>query len=466
MLPRSLPLSHPVLAALLLAGLAGSRPALASTDELAQADLDLGRGLLAEKNADGAAIPLVRCVERKPSAGLEADCQWELGWARWLMNDWAGVVAAWERVVTLDPGRQGLTDYLAQARDQVAMQVMLADSRKAAPATFTSTAPAGATLRLRAVGDCMIGTDFPAGQLPPDDGATAFGDTVDWLMDADLTFGNLEGPLCDTGSTAKCGPDAAPGSCYAFRSPARYAKYYKAAGFDVMSTANNHAGDFGDVCRRRTEELLDQQGIAHSGRPGDVASLTVNGLKVAVIGFHTSQTSHYVNDHETAAALVRSLAAAHDIVVVSFHGGAEGGKATRVPVGGERFYGENRGDLRVFTKVVVDAGADLVIGHGPHVLRGMEVYKERLVAYSLGNYATYGPFNVKGTGGIGAVLEVSLDRQGRFLGGKVLPTVQVGEGVPMKDAQSQAIDIVRSLSELDFPGTAVKVAQDGSLAAP
>ncbi|NUQ38691.1 MAG: CapA family protein, partial [Caldilineales bacterium] len=123
---------------------------------------------------------------------------------------------------------------------------------------------------------------------------------------------------------AACGPDAAPGSCYAFRSPARYAKYYKAAGFDVMSTANNHAGDFGDVCRRRTEELLDQQGIAHSGRPGDVASLTVNGLKVAVIGFHTSQTSHYVNDHETAAALVRSLAAAHDIVVVSFHGGAEG----------------------------------------------------------------------------------------------------------------------------------------------
>ncbi len=440
---------------------AAASPVVALTP--AEADLALGRELLTQKNADGAALALTRCVERRPPTAVEADCQWELGWARWLETDWAAVVTAWTRVEALDPDREGLSDYLDQARGQVAMQAMLAESRKAAPATFTSTAPDGATLRLRAVGDCMIGTDFPAGQLPPDGGAGAWGDTADLLRDADITFGNLEGPICDQGTTRKCSADAKPGSCYAFRQPASYAAHYKTAGFDVMSTANNHAGDFGASCRSRTEELLDQQGIAHTGRPGDIASMTVNGLKVAVIGFHSSRNSHYINDHDTAAQLVSTLAATHDIVVVSFHGGAEGSKAIHTPDGTETYYGENRGHLRKFTHVVVDAGADLVLGHGPHVLRGMELYNDRLIAYSLGNYATYGPFNIRGYGGISVILDVTLDKQGRFVGGKLLPTVQVGEGIPMKDAEGQGIDLVRQLTDEDFPEYGVAVAQDGSI---
>ncbi len=455
--------------ALLLTSLAPTVARAASTDEvavLAQTDLDTGRALLADKNADGAALALQRCIDRSPPAAIEADCQWELGWARWLQADWTRVVTAWTRVQALDPDRDGLAEYLGQVRDQLSMKEMLAASRSSAPQTFVSTAPQGATLRLRAVGDCMIGTDFPAGQLPPDGWAGAFGDVTDWLQDADLTFGNLEGPICDRGTTRKCAADAAPGSCYAFRQPAATAAHYKAAGFDVMSTANNHAGDFGATCRARTEELLDEQGIAHSGRPGDIAELDVNGLKVALIGFHSSRNSHYTGDLDTAAALVQNLAATHDIVIVSFHGGAEGPKALHVPHGMERYYGENRGDLRAFTHVVVDAGADIVIGHGPHVLRGMEVYKDRLIAYSMGNFATYGPFNTRGYGGIGEVLEIVVDREGRFTGGKILPTKQVGEGIPMKDEDAQAIDLVRTLSAEDFPGSAVQVAQDGSLAAP
>ena len=139
-------------------------------------------------------------------------------------------------------------------------------------------------------------------------------------------------------------------------------------------------------------------------------------------------------------------------------------QALHVPEGRETFYGENRGNLREFTHTVIDAGADLVLGHGPHVLRGMEVYNDRLIAYSLGNFATYGRFNLSGNLGIGAVLEVVMDDQGRFLGGKVLPTRQEGEGVPVKDTNGKAIDLVRMLSADDFPGTAVKVAQDGGLA--
>lgn len=425
----------------------------------ANPDYDAGVEALKAKDTAAAAAAFTRCLASEPD---NADCHWELGWALWVKSDWKGVVSQWDVVAKLDPTRKGLNDYLSQARDNLGLNALLAAGRAAAPATYASTAPKGATLRLRAVGDCMLGS---VGGLPPDDGKDSFTAVADWLSDADLTFGNLEGPLCDTGESSKCA-DSQPGACYAFRSPTRYGALYKAAGFDVMSTANNHAGDFGQICRQETESTLDSLGIAHSGRPGDIARLEKNGLKIALIGFHTSQATHNVNDHETAAALVRALAAENDLVIVSFHGGAEGSKASRVPRGPETFYGENRGDLRAFTHTVVDAGADLVLGHGPHVLRGMELYKGRLIAYSLGNFATYGQFNLSGNLGVGAVLEVSLAADGQFIGGKALPTKQVGEGRVEKDPENTAIDLLRTLSEQDFPGTAIRVAQDGSLAAP
>jgi hypothetical protein len=427
--------------------------------------LELGREALAAKDASAAKAAFEQCI-RATSTPPEArvDCQWELGWALWLVGDWKGVVEQWEAVRAADPDREGLDKYLSQVKDNLGLDAILAKGRAGAAATYKSDVPAGTTVRLRAVGDMMIGTDFPAGALNPEVEAT-FSDLKDWLSDADLTFGNLEGPLCDSGKTGKCKPGAPAGSCYAFRSPGAYRDLYKAAGFDVVSTANNHAGDFGESCREETERHLDAVGIAHTGRPGDIASVTVNGLKIAVVGFHTSRNSHYVNDHETAAQLVRALDTEHDLVIVSFHGGAEGSKALHVPHGGETFYGENRGDLRAFTHTVIDAGADLVWGHGPHVLRGMEVYKGRLIAYSMGNFATYGRFNVRGQQGLGVVLETVLDADGRFVAGKLLPTKQVGEGIPMKDPEAAALDTVRSLSAEDFPTTGVLVAQDGTLKA-
>jgi len=122
--------------------------------------------------------------------------------------------------------------------------------------------------------------------------------------------------------------------------------------------------------------------------------------------------------------------------------------------------------LRAFTHTVIDAGADLVLGHGPHVLRGIEVYNDRLIAYSLGNFATYGRFGLTNNLAVGAVLEVTLAADGRFVGGKLLPTRQVGDGEVEKDPDHKAIDLVRLLSTEDFKATGVKVAQDGSLAAP
>lgn len=317
------------------------------------------------------------------------------------------------------------------------------------------------TLRIRAVGDVMLGTTVPEGFLPPDDGVHSLDDVAGWLKDADLTFANLEGPLCDTGATTKC---KKTGSCYAFRCPTHYVKYLVEAGIDLASTANNHAGDFGDGCRRETEQTLDGAGITWSGAKGSIGTRTLaDGRKLALIGFHTSASVNDVNDLPAARALVKQAKSAADLVVVSFHGGGEGTKATRVVKGTEKYLGENRGDLPAFTHGVIDAGADLVLGHGPHVLRGLELYKGRLIAYSLGNFATYGRFNLSGPLKIGAVLEVELAKDGTFVRGKILPTQQEGKGTAMRDSQARAVKMLADLTLLDFPKSGVKVGGDGAL---
>jgi hypothetical protein len=320
----------------------------------------------------------------------------------------------------------------------------------------------GVPLRLRAVGDVMLGTSVPEGYLPPDDGAHLLDAVAPLLRDADLTFANLEGPLCDGGSTTKCRKG---GNCYAFRTPTRYGAWLEAAGLDLASTANNHAADFGEVCRRETEAALDARRVAWSGPPGTVGRLTVRGRRVALIAFHPSRLTNDLNDLPAAKRLVAQAAAEADLVIVSFHGGAEGTGATRVKRGAERYLGENRGDLEPFAHGVIDAGAHLVLGHGPHVLRGMELYRGHLIAYSLGNFATYGRFDLSGPLAIAVVLEVSLDEAGRFAGGRLFSTRQEGRGVPAPDPSGRGIAMVRSLSALDFPATGVLVAEDGALSA-
>jgi len=237
------------------------------------------------------------------------------------------------------------------------------------------------------------------------------------------------------------------------------------SGIDFGSTANNHAGDFGDECRTATEQALDAAKIAWSGAPGSIASLHSQGKKVAVIGFHTNPAVNDVNDHAIAAALVQKASETHDFVVVFFHGGAEGAKAKRVPVGQETFLGENRGDLRAFARVVIGAGADLVLGAGPHVPRGFEIVDGHLVAYSLGNFATYGRFNLSGDLATSLVLEVSLADDGKLSSGKIVPVRQVGSGVPEPDPTHRAIELIRWLSNEDFGPNAPIIAADGSFIA-
>ncbi|HEY1088608.1 MAG TPA: CapA family protein [Archangium sp.] len=324
-----------------------------------------------------------------------------------------------------------------------------------ASALILAAAPAEPFLRLRAVGDVMLGTTVPEGKLPPNDGADLLTAVLPLLQDADLTFANMEGPLCDSGTSSKCKKG---GNCFAFRTPTAYGKYLEAAGIDLASTANNHSGDFGEQCRRETEATLEKHRIVWSGPTGTVGRTTYKGKKLSLIAFHTSGSCNDVNDLATAKKLVETEKKnGADLVIVSFHGGAEGTNATHVKDGSEKYLGENRGDLKRFTHGVIDAGADLVLGHGPHVVRAMEVYKERFIAYSLGNFATYGRFDLSGALGYTVLLEVSLAEDGRFVGGKLISTKQEGKGVPALDDTHRGAKLVKSLTQADFPKTGVRI---------
>lgn len=307
----------------------------------------------------------------------------------------------------------------------------------------------------------MLGTDYPEDHLPDDDGIGFLAKVRPILSAADITFGNLEGVLADGLEPRKaCKTKSA---CFLFRSPARYVDHLVDAGFDVMSLANNHARDFGETGRSATMQTLRKAGIAHSGRAGDFASLKVDGLQVAVLAFAVTQKSNLVHDYELAAQIVSEQARQHDLVIVSFHGGAEGRNATRIPFAEEEYYGEPRGDVVWFARNMVDAGADLVLGHGPHVVRAMELYGDRLIAYSLGNFATYYGISVDGLKGIAPILQVTLDGEGRFLEGQIYSTVQRRPEGPRRDESRRAFELIRDLSVQDFVTPGIRFLENGRI---
>ena len=317
------------------------------------------------------------------------------------------------------------------------------------------------TLSIAAVGDMMLGTNYPENHLPDDDGVGFLKDVTEILSSADITFGNLEGVLVDGGEPGKrC---SNPAACYRFRSPTRYVEHYVAAGFDVMSLANNHARDFGEDGRLVTMNTLAAAGIHHSGLEGDFASFESNGLKIALIAFAVTRNSNLLLDYEISAATVADCASTHDIVIVSFHGGAEGRDATHVPFAEEEYFGEPRGDVVKFSRMMVDSGADLVIGHGPHVVRAMERYRNRLIAYSLGNFATYYGIGVDGIKGIAPILLVTIDETGNFVEGQIHSTVQVRPDGPSIDESQKALNMIRGLSIQDFGHPRIKFLPDGRI---
>lgn len=347
--------------------------------------------------------------------------------------------------------------------------------------TPTPVPPNPENVTIAAVGDIMLGSPYPNDtRMPPNDGADILKAVTPILSAADIAFGNMEAPITDSGTSEKCKPPKTPDPklppdpnkkpepirCFAFRMPTRYAKHLKDAGFDVMSLANNHSLDFGSAGISSTRRTLDALGIKHAGSNRaqySAAYLDVRGVKIAFIGFAHNAVVPNVNDLITARRLVTEADKNADIVVVSFHGGAEGIANQNVPRRTELYFKEKRGNLPLFSRTVIDAGADLVLGHGPHVLRGMEIYKDRLIAYSLGNFATYGWFRLEAETALTAILEVELAKDGKFVGGKLHAGKQEGRGIPTLDPTGEAVKKIRVLSQTDFGQTAPKINDDGSI---
>jgi len=308
------------------------------------------------------------------------------------------------------------------------------------------------TISIIAVGDIMLGSPYPIKtNLPPDDAVHSF-KKVASLLKGDIVFGNLEGCFLDTGKSVKC-KDTLNSSCYAFRMPVRYASTIKKAGFNVMSIANNHIGDFEDVGRKRTMDVLDSLNIKYAGlqsRP--FALFEKDSIKYAFCAFAPNQNTLQIADIKGAKELVAKLKMRADIVIVSFHGGAEGALHEHVPKADEIFFKENRGNVYDFAHAVIDAGADVVLGHGPHVTRGVEVYKSKFIAYSLGNFCTYGAFNLKGPNGIAPLLQLKINNNGDFLVADVISVKQDKIRRLSIDPTHAAFKKMKYLTDTDFPG--------------
>jgi hypothetical protein len=378
------------------------------------------------------------------------------------------------------------------------------------------------SVRLAFVGDINLGTATLPDGVPPDSGR-AFLAAAKPALVGDLVIGNFEGVLADSGDTEKCGKKRAvvwrgvtprsdtgrvgegaeprrtvrlseaappprrepraprePGArgkkapspirCYAFLTPTLLAPRLAEAGFTHLNLANNHANDFGLDGRRSTEATLAGLGI---GTYGPLGRLVIDTVRrgdamtiVGVIGFTTYPFAYDLLDIPRSVAVVDSVRRLVDVLIVTFHGGAEGAVAVRVPFAAESLGREPRGDLRAWAHAVVDAGADAVVGHGPHVLRGLEFWNGKPIAYSLGNFATYRGFNLAGPQAVTGVLELELAGDGKLARGRLVPMRQLPLQGPAPDSEAGAVRLMRQLSEEDFGAAAARIGDDGAIAPP
>lgn len=318
------------------------------------------------------------------------------------------------------------------------------------------------TLCILGTGDIMPGTNYPDNRyLPPGNNCAAlFAPVRNIISSADVSFGNLEGTFCSSGGTAKkCNN---PKTCYVFRMPDEYLSCILDAGYDVLSVANNHVNDFGYGGRLSTAALLDEAGVPYAGfRTKPSTTFELDGVKYGFAAFAPHSGTANLKEYTKAAAVVAGLDSICDIVIVSFHGGAEGRDYQNVPCTDEVYLGYNRGNVCKFAHAVVDAGADVVFGHGPHVTRAMELYNNRLICYSLGNFCTYARFNLSGPNGIMPIVKVYTNMEGVFLGGEVIPVYQPGEGGPRLDSSKRVIYKLRELNKTDFPLSKLEIDEDG-----
>jgi hypothetical protein len=310
-------------------------------------------------------------------------------------------------------------------------------------------APHAGPVTIAWVGDITPGS---AMGVPPGNGAAQFAGVRRRLRAADLTFGNLEGTY-SIGGASKCAGGAGH-TCFAFQAPPDHATALRKAGFDAVNLANNHAWDFGARGQAQTTRALRRAGVAATGRPDEITVLHRAGLRVALLGFAAYPWAASLTDLAGVRSLVRRAAEKTDIVIVAMHAGAEGADRIHVPEGAEIAFGENRGDSRAFAHAAIDAGADLVVGSGPHVIRGIERYHRRLIAYSLGNFAGWNNFGMGGPLSESGILRVKLAADGTPTSTHWIPIRLEGPGIPTIEHDGTSKRLVKQLSKQDFGAAA------------
>jgi len=335
-----------------------------------------------------------------------------------------------------------------------------------------------APVKVCAAGDVTLGTNLDTAWLrvasarlrtrfhQSDEPATLLRPLRPLVADANVVLVNVESAIGEGATPSKCGPRSK--NCFAFRAPVSSAAALRSLGHTVVgNVANNHARDAGSAGRDSTIAALTRAGVVVTGADTIATAVpTPAGDTIGVLGFYTSDSTPDARDTAAVRRLVERATERYPAVVVTMHLGAEGRDAQRTRDESERFLGIDRGNPVAFAEAAVRGGATLVVGHGPHVLRAME-WRERgaLIAYSLGNTLTYGPFRLREPANRGAVLCATIDRTGRTSAAELRPTMQLAPGVLRRDTRSRATALVDSLGQLDFPATAARVGTDGRLRA-
>lgn len=323
------------------------------------------------------------------------------------------------------------------------------------------------TITLAFTGDIMMGTTWPdsihGSGLPIDDGRHIFDDVKPILSRVDVACGNLEGSFL-TGP-GKRRPMGNPKYYFVFRMPPRYVNHLLDAGYDFVGIANNHINDFGEPGRQSTMRTLSEASLPFAGLKGkcEIAYLRSKGKLIAITQFGHGANNLDVTDLDELRRVVKTMRDTADIVIVSFHGGAEGTSYLHVPHKPETYVGEARGNVEEFAHTAIDAGADVVYGHGPHVPRAAELYKGHIIFYSMGNFCTPRRMGLRGATGYAPVAEIAIDGNGLFLNGRIHSFIQKPGVGPRADSTNAAAKLMRSLSLEDFPASPLIISSDGTL---
>lgn len=276
-------------------------------------------------------------------------------------------------------GIRGCSNYIssrqAAAKKTVSMNASEDSSQKASSDSqntdsSNATVSSPVSLTLSVVGDCTLGTDetfnydTSLNAYYENYGADYFLQNVkDIFSTDDLTIANFEGTLTDS--------DEREDKTFAFKAPASYASILTGGSVEAVNTANNHSHDYGDQSFDDTLAALDDAGIVHFGYD-ETAVMDVKGIKVGLVGIYELY-DHLEREQQLKDNIAKVKADGAQLIVVIFHWGNE---TETVPDSNQTTLG----------RIVIDEGADLVCGHHPHVLQGIETYKGRNIVYSLGNF--------------------------------------------------------------------------------